>query len=228
MSSKRSAFTALSCSLFFAAGSLVCAQGRIGDEDLESLMRNLHEDAKSFRPVFAAAIHSSTIRKTSREKDAKDLATRFEKQTNAMLKQFKQSRKADTSLPPVRSTAQKIAGLVHSLNLGPQTASRWSRIEAELQQISAAFGISNPASDQNLRGIAPYRQATDNSNAPACIQAVGPVESKKLVDDCLAVSPATHPPCNSQNSCALIIDEIKRSCALLDARSAPAFCSEYK
>ncbi|WP_369944041.1 hypothetical protein [Xanthomonas medicagonis] len=32
---------------------------------------------------------------------------------------------------------------------------------------------------------------------------------------CRAVSPATHPPCNAANSCAMIDDEIARGCALL-------------
>ncbi|WP_343237380.1 hypothetical protein [Xanthomonas sp. D-109] len=35
------------------------------------------------------------------------------------------------------------------------------------------------------------------------------------MDTCRAVSPATHPPCNAANSCAMIDDEIARSCALL-------------
>lgn len=70
--------------------------------------------------------------------------------------------------------------------------------------------------------------SASDPNAPACVQAVGPEKSKLLVGRCLAVSPATHPPCNAQNACALIIGEIKRSCSLLDERSAPAFCSEYR
>jgi hypothetical protein len=37
----------------------------------------------------------------------------------------------------------------------------------------------------------------------------------------------THPPCNGQNSCSLIIDEIKRGCGLLQ-QNIPTFCAEYK
>ncbi|WP_370655211.1 hypothetical protein [Sphingomonas aurea] len=35
------------------------------------------------------------------------------------------------------------------------------------------------------------------------------------------MSPATHPPCNAANSCALIEDEIARSCALFDGDGPP-------
>jgi hypothetical protein len=47
------------------------------------------------------------------------------------------------------------------------------------------------------------------------------------VDQCLEVSPATHPPCNVANPCVLIKDEIGRGCALL-GKDAPAFCRQYK
>jgi len=179
-------------------------------------MKNLRDDAKSFRPVFQNAVHRSTIRKTSREKDAKDLALRFEKQTDGMLNRFKSTKKADSELSLVSSTAQQLDDLIHSVNLGPQVGSRWDKIQTELGQVSAAFGLQ------------PSNGNTANIDGPACIQAVGPERSKRLVSDCLAVSPATHPPCNAQNSCRLIIDEIRRSCSLLDARSAPALCRDYQ
>jgi len=44
------------------------------------------------------------------------------------------------------------------------------------------------------------------------------------------VSPATHPPCNADNPCALIISEIKRGCGFFTPGStpkAPAFCRNY-
>ncbi|MGD9883842.1 MAG: hypothetical protein AB7U95_27390 [Reyranella sp.] len=40
------------------------------------------------------------------------------------------------------------------------------------------------------------------------------------------MSPATRPPCNEANPCALIVDEIKRGCALLPS-GAPGFCKTY-
>ncbi len=213
----------LTAGLLFSAASapLAKAQGRLSDKDLQNLMGNLKDDAKSFKPVFTSALKKSTIRKTSREKDAENLAERFQKQTEAMHNHFKEKKTADNDLPPVRSTADQIDQVVRTLNLGPQTTSRWEKIQTELQQISAAFGIQYPVAG-NPRGISPY-----GSDA-SCNQSVGPERANRMVQDCLAVSPATHPPCNAQNSCSLIIDEIKRGCSLLQPRSAPAFCSEYR
>ena len=55
----------------------------------------------------------------------------------------------------------------------------------------------------------------------SCADEIGATASDKQVKMCLAVSPATHPPCNAANSCAMIEDEIARSCALFDGRGAP-------
>ena len=59
---RRAGLVALACCLVV---EFVDAQGRINDKDLENLIRNLRDDAKSFRPVFSAGLKKSTIRKTS-------------------------------------------------------------------------------------------------------------------------------------------------------------------
>jgi hypothetical protein len=174
-------------------------------------MSNLKADAKAFRPRFDSAIKKSSIRKTSQAKDAMNLASTFEKQTSTALNEFKKTKKGD-SVPAMLSTGGQIEKFMTDLKLDPQTTG-WDKIRTDLNQVSNAFGIApaTASGDQNT----------------ACIQAVGAERSKKLVDECLQVSPATHPPCNSQNSCQLIIDEIKRSCSLL-GQSKPGFCAEYK
>lgn len=60
----------------------------------------------------------------------------------------------------------------------------------------------------------------------ACSTDIGAAASAKLVQRCIAVSPATHPPCNAQNECALIQGEIDRSCAMYGPNETkPAECS---
>ncbi len=49
----------------------------------------------------------------------------------------------------------------------------------------------------------------------SCAAERGADSVNRLVQACLRVSPATRPPCNAANSCAMIEDEIARSCALL-------------
>jgi len=72
-----------------------------------------------------------------------------------------------------------------------------------------------------------------------CRKSVGPEASATYVRQCLLVSPATHPPCNSQNPCDLIIGEIRRGCGVIHASviqhpdaaknglSEPDFCHQY-
>ena len=121
----------------------VYGQARINDKDMESLMRNLRDDAKSFRPTFDAAIHKSIIRKTSQERDARDLAARFEKQTELMLNHFKQHRKGEADLQNVLSTASQVDKLVYGPGLDGQTTAKWEKVRAELREISSAYGVSD-------------------------------------------------------------------------------------
>jgi hypothetical protein len=60
---------------------------------------------------------------------------------------------------------------------------------------------------------------------PSCVAELGKKQSQALVGWCTNVSPATRPPCNAKNACSLIIDEIKRGCALLENdKKPPHYC----
>lgn len=202
-----------------AAGIFANAQGRLSDKDIENLMGNVKDDVKSFRPNFNSAIGKSSIRKTSREKDAKNLVAGLEKKAEAMRNTFRQTKKGEDNVRDVVATAQQIDNLVYSVQLNPQTTSQWDKIRREIAQVSAAFHMPEPFS----RGIGPVGPI---SNEIPCTQDVGVERARRLVEECLAVSPGTHPPCNAQNSCQLITDEIKRGCNLIGP-GAPAFCGEY-
>ena len=60
----------------------------------------------------------------------------------------------------------------------------------------------------------------------SCAEDIGAAASAKLVKRCIAVSPATHPPCNALNECAAIQGEIDRSCAMYGpGETKPAECA---
>jgi hypothetical protein len=64
----------------------------------------------------------------------------------------------------------------------------------------------------------------------SCRAQLGAAKSALLVDRCKDVSPATHPPCNADNPCELIISEIKRGCDFFTEGGipkAPAYCRNY-
>ena len=48
----------------------------------------------------------------------------------------------------------------------------------------------------------------------SCLAEIGEARAKRLVERCIQVSPATRPPCNVANPCAMIQGEIDRSCAM--------------
>jgi hypothetical protein len=85
-----------------------------------------------------------------------------------------------------------------------------------LAALTAACNQSDPAP------IPPPGPASSGS----CLDEIGQEAATRLVERCRAVSPATRPPCNTANPCAMIQSEIDRSCALWerDGEAPPDEC----
>lgn len=93
-------------------------------------------------------------------------------------------------------------------------------------------------SSQFAADAPPAKTATEAPGTPAaatpvaaptgprsCAAEIGQQAADRRAAVCRNVSPATHPPCNAANSCAMIENEIARSCALLGKDGAlPADC----
>jgi hypothetical protein len=99
--------------------------------------------------------------------------------------------------------------------------SRPRRIEG-LQSVQAIFRHKSLTAVVFVTAIV----VASNAIAQSCADDAGAEEAATYVDQCLEVSPATRPPCNADNPCQLIWDEIARGCAML-GNDAPEFCSEY-
>ena len=69
-------------------------------------------------------------------------------------------------------------------------------------------------------------EETANADAGSCTASIGEAAATRLAERCTMVSPATHPPCNPDNACALIQDEIDRACGQYGPGEArPAECA---
>lgn len=177
------------------------------DKDLERSIRSLEAGAKDFRPRFEQAVRKSKIANSSRGQKARRLIRSFEKQTQELRESYERTKKAG-DLSSLFNTANQITGIVYRSRLGGHTEQDWQRLRAELTGVANAAGVTPP-------------------QGPSCEQTIGLARAQELVKQCLQVSPATHPPCNVQNSCDLIIDEINRGCGFLTA-NAPDFCPEHR
>lgn len=81
-------------------------------------------------------------------------------------------------------------------------------------------GLSEPAPTPEPAPEAPEAQPV------SCEAERGLEAAQALADQCRQVSPATRPPCNVANPCAMIQAEIDRSCALWeDDDNVPAECA---
>lgn len=199
-------------------------QSRVSDGDIERLLRNLRDHSRSFQFLLQNALKRSTISRTSRAKNAEQVAESFERGSEALLNDFLRTKRGEDKLHSLQRPAQQMHTFVNTYKPGRQVTARWGRIEAELQQIRIAYAARTSTAKENAGG----RSTNAAGRSASCLQDTGEERAARLVDQCLEISPATHPPCNSSNPCALIVDEIKRSCALLGTRRAPAFCKEYR
>lgn len=80
------------------------------------------------------------------------------------------------------------------------------------------------ADGYDLRKAAADSAPTDTRS---CTETRGAAAAERLAAQCAQVSPATHPPCNAANSCAMMEEEIARSCALLTGSQRPAYCETH-
>jgi hypothetical protein len=66
--------------------------------------------------------------------------------------------------------------------------------------------------------VEPGEMPLNHTAILSCAAEVGKPAAQRKAEVCSNVSAATHPPCNAANSCAMIEDEIARSCALLEGK----------
>ncbi len=139
-------FVAVAAFLLTAFSGVARAQdqSRVNDKDLARLMQNVKDDAPPFRKSFDSALKKSTIRGTSREKDARGLATSFEKQSKQALESFKKKGKAEDQVAALVDTAGQIDQLVNSLGLNPAVTQQWSKLRTELHQVAQAVNVPEP------------------------------------------------------------------------------------
>jgi hypothetical protein len=83
----------------------------------------------------------------------------------------------------------------------------------------------------NIRGADGYNLRTSaeqeiRNAARSCTETRGAAAAEQLAVQCTQISPASHPPCNPSNPCAMMESEIRRSCGLLDSAHRPAVCNE--
>jgi hypothetical protein len=79
---------------------------------------------------------------------------------------------------------------------------------------------ANASAAQPPRSVAQASPQATSLTPRSCTAEIGPAAAQRLAERCRALSPATHPPCNAANSCAMMEEEIARSCALFGEETA--------
>jgi hypothetical protein len=91
---------------------------------------------------------------------------------------------------------------------------------AETPAAAATAPEPTPTASPPTPGLLP------GTEVGSCAEERGQAAAQALADQCRQVSPATRPPCNPANPCALIQGEIDRACALwAEDGDVPAECA---
>ena len=94
----------------------------------------------------------------------------------------------------------------------------------EVRNSSATASITSAditgSQNASSSGLAVGKNARESAPL-SCAAELGAARADARVKLCRNVSPATRPPCNTANSCAMIEDEIARGCALLEDGGPP-------
>ena len=69
------------------------SQERISDKDLEKVISNLASDAERLEKDFNKAVNGSAVRRTSKEKELRQLSKTLVQQAKGMERNFKRSKK---------------------------------------------------------------------------------------------------------------------------------------
>ncbi len=78
---------------------------------------------------------------------------------------------------------------------------------------SAQMPVDAPPQEEvGPGGQLPVGDQAATGEPGSCLAEIGAQASARLVERCIAVSPATRPPCNAVNPCAMIQGEIDRAC----------------
>ena len=122
----------------------------------------------------------------------------------------------------MRSSALSLAAVTAVLMLSATglaaCGDRSASPDAAPQGVEAATavdpGVAMPEDAPPQEEAMSETPAAEDTSGQPCINDFGQDVAEDLVRRCIAVSPATHPPCNVQNPCQMIQDEIDRSCAM--------------
>jgi hypothetical protein len=92
--------------------------------------------------------------------------------------------------------------------------------------VNGIFQSTEVPQSNDVHSVQQVENRSD-SRAPhsvSCAGAIGEKRASMLVDQCRMISPATHPPCNIQNSCEDIRAEILRGCRYAGKRAPRDIC----
>ncbi len=114
---------------------------RLGDKEVEQILRRVENQTNNFRKSMDASLDRSRLNGTNREDDINAFMKNFEEQTKRLHDRFDDHKSVAADVEAVLNSAAAIDQFVHRQRLNERAQNDWSTLRASLDDLAQAYNV---------------------------------------------------------------------------------------
>ncbi len=115
---------------------------RIGDKEVEKIIRRIEQQSDKFRGSLDAALDKSRFNGTVREDDINAFVKDFYRETKHLRDQFDHHKSTAPDVESVLERATRIDGFMSRYPLSPRAQNDWATLKTNLDELAVAYNVS--------------------------------------------------------------------------------------
>ena len=115
---------------------------RLGDKEVEKILRRIENQSNGFRRSLDAALDRSRLNGTNREDDINAFIKNFDQQTKQLRDRFDDHKSVAADVEAVLNRAADIDQFMRRQRLAERAQNDWSGVRASLDELAAAYNVS--------------------------------------------------------------------------------------
>ncbi len=142
---------------------------RLGDKEVEQILRRVENQTNNFRKSMDASLDRSRLNGTNREDDINAFMKNFEEQTKRLHDRFDDHKSVAADVEAVLNSAAAIDQFVHRQRLNERAQNDWSTLRASLDDLAQAYNVA-----WRWEGVAVLTPSTVVTGTPVAVVAGTP------------------------------------------------------
>src|SRR5260370_9446767 len=123
-------------------GQVIGQPYRIGDKELDKIIRRIEQQADKFRGSLDSALDKSRFKGTTREDDINAFVKDFYRQTKHLHDQFDHHKSTSPDVESVLERAARIDNFMNRYPLSTRAQNDWATLKTSLDELAAAYNVS--------------------------------------------------------------------------------------